>query len=520
LVDGAGKPVDGFQQVLTLDANQTVPVTFAKPVAPPSPPPAEPKAAPPAAAKPAPPVGKGPFARLEVQLVEEGVQKPQRVEVEILRPHEYVEVSPRYDGGERELIVEVTTAKGFSGPPCEVVLVIPGLVAGNPGISRQKLAGPAQSTRLIARSIEFQGPRPTRGLIFLTVDDVERAFIFQTDFRSQTGQPVEPVQDAALRLRFDPHGTPKAKYPVRVEVDNPQLLPREATMAVGLDRDLDRTITDNEMQHRLAGARQQQLRVLPPGPDGALMLQAEVHDWQLELDTDGLVGATKVQASLVGNDPGKKLHDEKPLILDGSPPENVQFGPHPPTVVRGARLPLQATGSDPESGIRAVYFFLGKPPKDAKAPPPSERIAAAKPTAKEAAWSTSLEMPAAQKGPIDITVQFINGTGQDTFATTQVQVVDPPAAEKAAPSASVGTIRGTVVQGRFTQAKIEVVLLDEKGVKKATATTDANGAFVFEKVAPGNYTLTAVRPEAQTQGKQSVAVKANMTAKVNIELTR
>jgi hypothetical protein len=121
------------------------------------------------------------------------------------------------------------------------------------------------------------------------------------------------------------------------------------------------------------------------------------------------------------------------FIFDDSPPEDVHFAPakdFPRQLVRGDPLPIKAAGKDPESDIREVFFFVGKPVKNKAGnmePPPNVEVVKAEKLAgpEPAWWGAVLPIPSDKKGTFDVSTQFVNGAGLSSVATIKIELVEP-----------------------------------------------------------------------------------------------
>jgi hypothetical protein len=101
------------------------------------------------------------------------------------------------------------------------------------------------------------------------------------------------------------------------------------------------------------------------------------------------------------------------------------------------------------------------------------------------------------------------------FATSRpVKLVKP----EPPPKPTTGTIKGVVKTGSRLESGLKVSLLDATNAVKDTAKTNSEGEFVFEKVAPGSYTVTCADGAASTSGKDTVKVEVGKTAEATIKL--
>ena len=499
-------------------------------------------------------LGTEPLAKLEVP-------------VTILAPQEYVEVREiNYQIGktaeENTFIVELQAKKEFSGPPCSLELeLLPEQISGlslakKDGNYKQSLQRGGQGVQLVAKNLKFKdGQAPENGLVSITVDGYPRAFVFATDF-SRPGTRVTPEQERArkptVRVPDDRKAMPPVdKVTLHLEVDNAPT--REVRIEVGADRDKDNRFDESKDEIKvLRGDRRQRVAVSTADPSGALLFKTEVQDWQVELDTAGVYGVLPLrirmyQAARDGaardeikwvdmTDRDGKTVDGREgirgmLIFDDSPPENIRFAAakdFPRQLVREAPLPVKATGSDPESGLADVVFFVGKPVVDKegkKSLPPNVEVIKGQtlPGSEPGWWAALLPIPSDKKGVLDITTQFVNGAGQSTFETIKIELVEPGAAGAAA-AAKKYTIEGQVVEGEVLQPGLDVILRDDKGAVKATTKTGKEGklrgAFKFESVLPGVYTVSTTKLASKTRGEAPVTVEASDVKGVEIPLLR
>jgi hypothetical protein len=565
-----GKPPQPLgEKPLLAPGKNTVPVSFAKP-----PEEGKPPAGQPAAAAPQPPPMiplEGPPFKLLIQVL----KKDQAMElaklevpVSIQAPQEYVGIGEiSYQIGksseENTFVVELRAKNEFSGPPCSVELEllpeqIPGLsLAKRDGNYKQSLRKGGQAVQLVAKNLKFKNAQaPESGLVSITVDGYPRAFVFATDF-SRPGTKVTPEQERTrkptVRVLDDRKATPPVdKVTLHLEVDSAPS--RDVRLEVGADRDKDNQFDQSKEEIKvLRGDRSQRVAVSTADPSGALLFKSEVQDWQVELDTAGVFGVLPLRMRMyqVGKDEagkekiqwvdmidrtGKDVEGREGirgmLIFDDSPPENVRFAAakdFPRQLERGAPLPVKATGADPESEISQVVFFVGKPVADKegkKGPPPNVEVTEGRPLpgSEPGWWVAQLPIPSDKKGIVDVTTQFVNRAGQSTFETIKIELVEPGVGTTGAAAAKKYKIEGKVAEGEVLQPGLEVMLRDDKGAVKATTKTGKEGklrgAFTFENVPPGVYTVAASKVASKTKGEAPVTVDAKDVKDVEIQLLR
>lgn len=449
-----------------------------------------------------------------------------RVPVSIASPREYVRVteiqfappSPR-NGGKNRLTVKLKALAPLVGPPCYVELVlpperIPGFVAARDGNFRGVLPADGSELLLYASNIQLAEGTPIDGIVTLTVDGVERGFIFRTTFARQ-GEPTTPREDdrPAVRLRADRFALSSPSYLVGVEVDNP---PPGANLALSLGQAVDGAF-EADLVKRLPHARVHHIGFSPQSSDGALLFEASIRDARVPIDTTGIRGQRKLEVQLFNADGTEIDEASRTVTFDDSPPDQVRFLDLPAQAQRNLPLSLSANGFDPESGIAKVFFFLGRP-VDGKAPLTSPAVAASPTNDAKTTWTATLPLLGDRKGPTDVSVQFVNGVGLGTFETATIDLVD------ADPKNGPGKIQGVVLEGDRPQANLEVVLSGDKAAvmnkdkDKGKTKTKEDGTFVFDNVAPGTYEVSCAKPSTERKATVPVTVPPNQTVTVKVPL--
>lgn len=444
------------------------------------------------------------------------------IQVGIARPTEYVRVAGiRFDPGDaaakrkNRLSVDVAALPPLSGPPPVATLSlppdrIPGLLGIGAGNFRGLLPASGKEMTLFAEDIRLAEGADEEGYVYLGVDNAPRSLIYRVSFARQ-GNPVTPRQDdrPAVRLQTARYARPSDPLAVTVETDNAPL-GAHLELTLGQMHGGDFTA---EIVRRYPTARRRHIGFRPHGPGGALLFEASIQDWTDKLDIHEVLGDCLLRARLLDRDGNELGTAVLPLTVQDKAPEQVRFVHLPKQARPGTVLTVQATGNDRASGIGKVLFFLGKPVED-KVPKDAAAVAGEKGDGN--LWSAQLPLPADKKGFIDVSVQLVNAAGLSRFATASLELVDRIAA-------APGTIHGKVMEGALPQAGIRVALQDEKDEKgKAirNATTKADGSFVFDKVAPGKYKLSAAKESTERKAESTVTVTADKTMTVTMELYR
>src|SRR5262249_18562254 len=142
----------------------------------------------------------------------------------------------------------------------------------------------------------------------------------------------------ALRVRADRFALAGPKFTVPVEVDN---APPGATLELSLGRLQDGAFVADRTQ-KLPEARRRHIGFNPVGPDGAMLFEASIGDWTVELDAAGLLGQRQLLARLVDVNGQDVRRVVQTVTLDDSPPERVRFVDLPKQARRDMPLSVQA----------------------------------------------------------------------------------------------------------------------------------------------------------------------------------
>jgi len=435
------------------------------------------------------------------------------------RPDGFLDVAtPQFDIKTRTLTVKVTANNKFSGPPCVVELDlrpsrIPFLVPRQKAVGsyRKVLLQAGDSTLLEARNLQLQESEAS-GLVYITVDGYQRAFTYRfTNASGEAAQLTSLNDRPILRLLADPVAASDGSSKVGVEADN---LTSGSKIELGLykDNSFKPETRDGELLE-FEGSRRTQISFSPLGPRGGLLFQTRVADWTTKLDTAKVFGDRIIRVQLfqekepvnftgaLNNGPLSArpvAQVTAGLLVDGTPPEDVQFVDFPKELVRGTPLTVKATGRDDESGIGKVVFFVGKLPPDGKIPPTAIQAVGEK-VKDKALWVADLPVATEKATTLEVSVQFTNNVGlSETPPPVVIKLVDAKAA--------TATIKGEVVEGERPQAGLEVVLRDPQGSPKDKTKTDDAGKFVFKDVAPGQYQIVVQKTGSKTKGQAVVQV--------------
>ncbi|MBI1832811.1 MAG: carboxypeptidase regulatory-like domain-containing protein, partial [Planctomycetes bacterium] len=244
--------------------------------------------------------------------------------------------------------------------------------------------------------------------------------------------------------------------------------------------------------------------------------------WQFDFDTTGIDGNLYFRVAVFRKDEPQKLTvptevrgDIAPSNLDAgsqyayarvnqdeSKPENVEFVNVPKEWPIGKSMKAHVRvrkREESQAPVDQIVFFRGEPAADGKLNPESIIGKGVFDPAKSECF---FELPPREKGEVlPLSVKVTTKSGAFAFAAATINF-------KAdyEPGKVLAKLVGHVVRGDLGQPGLEVSLTDEKGNAKGKAKTGGQGKFVFEKVAPGVYFLSASRPSLGLTGRIRVEV--------------
>lgn len=493
-------------------------------------------APPPSPATPPPKVGAPPAkvalpllqGNLQIRLLDGDDKKlvlaDRNVEVAISHPREYVTVSsiqfdpaaPR-NQGKNQLSVSLETLTSVPGPdiPVELELPlhrIPSLISVKDGTYLGKLpASTAKPTKLIlfAKDLKLEEAADPEGYIYVHADGYKRCFIYRTTF-SPRGDPLTPKGFALPQVHFSTkqYVVADPRFTIVVEVDN---APDKARLEVNLGQ-LESEKFQPDIQEKFPLPKNNKIGFALDAASGGLLFEASLEDWEVVLDTSKIRGKRQIRAALI-DEYGKVLaQGEQTLVIDDTPPQLVKFVKVPPKAQKGKKILVRAIGSDPESGIKEVFFFVGAL-ENGKVPPKTALVRAFPGGKGSVTWEAELPLPEDKKGPTDITVQVTNNAGLSNYDKATVELMDTDPA-----TTGPGNIRGKVVYDGLPQPDLPVFLYDAKGKVLNKTMTDKEGVFMFTDLKPDQYILYTLKKGSKRDGTANVQVKANETANVSISL--
>lgn len=436
--------------------------------------------------------------------------------VAVANPREYMQVN-RVDyqanglGGNRFSIMLSGDGAPLTPPVSAEIefppAVNPGLLGVQSGVFRGLLP-PNGPLELTAENITFIEGSPEQGEVFLNVDGVPRVYIFDVTYGSASvpAQPVER-QRPGVRLVNQPAYQPGPNTSFGIQADVP---PSGSYLQFMIGR-MEGNRFVPEFQQQLNGPLNASIGCSPFGPGGAILLSASLRDWQLTIDTTGIVGQRTLAGKLIGYDGSTLDMVQANVVFDDAAPKNPQviLPTYPATAGQSYLVKALCTAS--LSGVTSAEFFFGRP-VEGKMPDKTPTVAGTPVDDSNLEWYVELPIPADAKGTLPVSVQLTNAVGLSTVATATIQV-------QSAQQAGQGTITGKVMEGSLPQAGLTVTLSDDKGTAVKQATSGPDGSFTFPGLQPGKYSVSSYKESSNRGGTAEATVTAGQTTTANISLT-
>ncbi len=490
--------------------------------------------------------------------------------VRLATPDVYINAVPAASKESVTITLSDRGTKTFRGAPAKARLILrEDLIDGldpdslKDGTYATTIPTGASNVKLVAKNLKFSANSTRKGKVLVTLDDYDRAYVFDADF----GLGTTPTQDTAKSVRIDApaFAVPGRPFAPRLAVYNDPI-PQGGRAVKPVLKFYRAETGDPEIATgNLTTSRDQTIN-LDIGKAGELSFATRVRDWEIPLDTAEVYGPRKLSFTLEipeqdrnadPRDPTVKLPSptaETTVTFDDTPPTGVQVfdlyqpkrgkkatqdpppelrewvkeGVEKARIIRGTRVQFVISAVDRESGIGSMLVFTGPPPlPDGKPGPggkiyPLKRYLVKDANGKEVpsnppAYTTIIELPDV-KGPFEVNYRIWNRAGLLVEDKAEIVLIDPP------PPPTTGTIEGRVIQGSTPerpQPDLPVVLFDAGGKPVASATTNEKGEFKFEDLQPGPYIVFSNKEADQNANDRKAAtVKAGETTTVTLELKR
>ncbi|UUO06649.1 carboxypeptidase-like regulatory domain-containing protein [Blastopirellula sp. J2-11] len=463
-------------------------------------------------AAPAPlPTVSGKITILATDAVSGNSLLQQELLLRVLTPRSYVQVTDarcEYRPGGARITATLSATNFPSGPPSSATIELtpqefPSLVNVVGGVLSSKLVSGDKQVQLSA-DLLLSPTASQSGQWRISVDGFSQAFRFDGIVPTSSGL-----------------SSPRANNQPVIRLTAPAMLRTGETLTAGLIAEsapvgaslvcqlgipnsggflAERTVT-------CPTAQQSTIGFSPIDPHGALQWTARLNDWNVQLDTVGIVGRRRVQLQMLDADGNVIDQAWQPIVVDDSAPRSLRFTTSPTLAQIKKPASFAATAFDGETGVAQMQMFLGEPfdnavPKDAKLVPMI--------LGEDGNFTGQLTLT--DLGRNFVTVVATNGVGIQAFKTTTVHVLEqlPP---------PMATIRGTVLEAGRPQPGLTVTLAGADGKPIKTSETSPSGEYVFGQLKPGAYQLSVVKAAAARNAKATAVGKPDQTSTVDLNLT-
>jgi hypothetical protein len=447
----------------------------------------------------------------------------QDVDLVIREPHDYVTASAQFDKlkGRLSFKVKLDEDENLLGAnPCKVELVLgPELVPSKKGTYKQQLSGAKQPVDLFADDVSFADPSSREGRVYLMVDSYQRAFTYPVSLTGSGNlDEVSFAKRIGARIVVPRFARPDAKFKVQLELDGP--LDPSYRVELGLDR---AGAKEQFQTVSFTGLRRQKIS-FSINPAGDLLWSTVVSDHHAEFDTTGVFGDIWFRVRVFNKNGGKEKEAEliypeqaigrmAPLEADGdskrlyarvsqdeSSPNDIEIVDLPKQWPAGKPLPLivkLGKRAEAQAPVEKVLLIRGKIPADGKLGPDAV-LGVGEFDVKAETWAFTL--PAQEKNDaLIVTIQVTTQTGISATKVIPLVITAPG-------QAGLAKIKGTVAHGALPQKGRPVALANKEGKIIATTKSIEEGAFVFEKVPPGEYTVYSSMSTPALVGQTPVSV--------------
>ncbi|MCC9606826.1 carboxypeptidase regulatory-like domain-containing protein [Blastopirellula sp. JC732] len=431
--------------------------------------------------------------------------------VRVLTPRSYVQVTDtlcEYRPGGARITATLAATNFPSGPPSTATIEItqeefPALVNIVGGVLSSTLASGDEQVQLSA-DLLLSPTASQSGQWRIAIDGYSQAFRFDGIVPSSSGLSSPSANNnPAIRLQA----------PQMLRTGQPLsalLIAESAPDGASLVAQLGIPNSDGFLAERTVACptpQQSTVGFSPIDPKGAIQWTAQLNDWNVELDTTGIVGRRRIQLQMLDADGNVIDQTWQTIVIDDTPPRSVRFTTSPTLAQAKKPATFVATAFDGETGIAQMQMFIGEPfdnavPKDAKLVPMV--------LGNDGNFSAQLTLN--DLGRNFVTVVATNGVGIQAFKTTSVHVLDelPP---------PMATIRGVVLEAGRPQPGLTVTLAGADGKPIKTSETSPSGEYVFGQLTPGAYKLSVVKAAAARNATAAAVGKPDQTTTVDLNLT-
>ncbi|MDZ4782199.1 MAG: hypothetical protein SGJ19_18280 [Planctomycetia bacterium] len=426
------------------------------------------------------------------------------------RPRRFVRPRVRYNGIDERIEITVT-AQEAAGMPEQPVRVACETLEPLPTGTQARLSDELRAPDYRAQ-LWIEAPLDPARVVTLaiSVDGYPRAFLFRVPCQ-ESGSDLAPVDDV-LAIRVKAPATdaafhaPASAINVLAEIDVPRgAEDDDATqIELGFDTDRDREFR-GESTTRISGDRQVRNQLLQLAPTGQVVVHPRVTDFELALTPPGLINnRVGVMGRILWGDRAA-WSEPREIILDGAAPriERVRVKPAGVAAI-GSPVEVTCLALDGDlAGVESVEMtidLLGAAGFEGN-PPPTPAILGA-----DRRWKAQLDTAPIGTGTYHVLVRATDKVGNvsevDSSASVRLLSPETIAAEL---RRATNRVSGAVQYGRSgfggVMVRLEALPPDPAAPlipvgatplePIAPVATDDQGSFLFDRVPPGKYKLTA-----------------------------
>jgi hypothetical protein len=468
------------------------------------------------------------------------------IEIDTQLPSNYITPRVDYDARTGEIAAVLSVPDPDRLPPAgskvEMEVVTQEQVRQPPSAKRETRLTPQNqedTLRVFARP-----GTPALAEVFLHVDGYPRAFMYELPLDAS----LPNVERTLLELRRvalpDPESF-RVYYPGTVaepirfpfSVDMPPSRDRSYLVRLFIDPqpggefspDQDKILLQS-FKDRVHGAT-----LIKPKTASGMVVQSQVSDFVTMLDLSPYLNEVRIRAQLVRREGGREevlgnvneqADQEIVLYLDGDAPTLSAQGPNR-AVDPNETFRVDVYPRDEVTEIDKVEFAIKVQPKPDSKDPDEQMLVEPKPVPRLKSGAYQLSHEIETPGVQSLWFQATDKSGNKSQPLQVVVTVRKPApanpgGQPAAPQFGRIMGRATLPEGARGEIKT-IILSDASGKVVRQMPNTANGAFVFEKVPPGQYSVDTKGFIGGNESKAnpvSVTVEGGKTAGITVQLGR
>jgi len=532
-LDELGNPIPGAPKLevlatgnCTVPPGETLPVSFGSPA------PAKPNegdaaaAAPPPAAATAegdePPLKPISYGFVCLLKDKAGRSSIVNLNLEPQRPSDFLETSVKWDPQKAHRVqVEVRPKQGNIAimPPggCQVRWRWQGEIdPAAPKKEEADLVPPDFSPAVLYADVPQSRSEPV--VVRLDVNGFPRAFLQQLEIDRPSGAPLRDQQEVRITRPAEngfAYKAPAESVSIAFEVDAPAdafspSRPEADLVEIGLvEPEGNQQFVGKTL--RFYSDRQVEAYLAKASEDGTLTIKTEISDFEVAVPTDARSNEHIGIVARLARGP-REVKTFREVFLDATRPEVLVVGQLPLGTAGGISV---AKGQDARvfaeiedvGGVEKVEFFLVKPSIDVdthwehddKLPPESATAG----VQRNNRWEATLPTGESKDANLKLVVRATDRVGLRNKKAVDLEIVAPAMPdEPGKPKTMLHDLKGVV-----TGEGVSLIRVKLEDSDRAVQSPRVNQEFTFDKLPPGEYTLTVTATARNiTQPPKSVSV--------------